>query len=109
MALEKWLLEIAGAKDEQSREFARTAFDFLLNRSESVAISGVLSSVAMARPGGDWRPDFAVDDGASLRGWDFHRWQADLTPFAIGGLFEFDKFINRTGLMPIIFPTAKQG
>lgn len=91
MALEKWLLELAEDKDEKFRQFTGIVFDFLLDKSESVAISGVLTSVAIAYPEavGDRILPFLT--AREFFEWDFSRWTSDMHSFALGGFFEFDK------------------
>jgi len=91
MVLEKWLLEMAGRDDEISKENTHFVFDFLLKKSESVAISGVLTSVAMAcseTVSDQILPFLRVREFFE---WDFQRWTSDINSLAIGGFLEFDK------------------
>lgn len=49
-SLEKYLLEMANLKTEVSKKNLKFVFNYLLRQSNNVAISSVLSSVAMAYP-----------------------------------------------------------
>lgn len=91
MALEKWLLELAGSDNEKIREFIGKAFDFLLENSESVAISGVLTSVAMAHYQAVGDRILPLLTTRKFFEWDFSRWTSEMQSFALGGFIEFDK------------------
>lgn len=71
MALEKWLFECASAETKEDNGLTQSAFDFLLNCSETVATSSVLISLAMAYPE-------VVGNGVFplLRTRDFYQWDS---------------------------------
>lgn len=50
MSLEKFLMEIAGIKSEESRNVLKYVFDYVIKNSNNVAPLAVLSSVTMAYP-----------------------------------------------------------
>lgn len=50
MTLEKHLLQVASEKTEKSRESLKILYEYLYSHSNSVMITGVLASVAMAYP-----------------------------------------------------------
>lgn len=50
MSLEKYILDIANVKSDISRKNTQYIFNYLLQNSNNVAISGLLTSVAMAYP-----------------------------------------------------------
>ncbi|GAB4020838.1 hypothetical protein GCM10028808_63780 [Spirosoma migulaei] len=50
MSLEKYLLDLAAYKSDNSRSHLQHLYEYLLRHSSSVAISSVLTSVAMAYP-----------------------------------------------------------
>lgn len=50
MSLEKYLLETAQLKTEVSKSNTKFMFDYLLRKSNNVAVAGVLASVAIAHP-----------------------------------------------------------
>lgn len=74
MSLEKYLLETAQLKTEVSKSNTKFMFDYLFHKSNNVAITGVLASVAMAEP------EVAEEQIAplfSVR--EFYRWDIDRT------------------------------
>lgn len=73
MGVEQYLLERAEHGSASEYEQLRTAFRYLLSQCASVAISGVLASVALAYPdevGPEWLPLLAVPQFFE---WDFSR------------------------------------
>ena len=90
MSLEAYLLRMAKMNTEVSQENVKFLFDYLLRRSNSVAISGVLVSVAIAHPqevGEAMLPLLGIRE---FYDWDIHRALEDYT----GALAPMDNEIS---------------
>ncbi len=73
MALEKWMLGLAGQGDSTSRDTLNKAIQYIYKNSNSISLVSVIASISMAYPfiiGENMLPLFSFEEGFI---WDIHR------------------------------------
>jgi hypothetical protein len=96
MALEKYLLELAASNDSKKHDFLRLYFDFLLETSNSIAITAVLVSVTLAYPEAVGDRIFTLMAIKEIYSWDISRMASERDSMYIGGgTAPYDKYYQK--------------